>query len=211
MTMGYQSDPEFAGSILPFSRAIRFHGHICPGLATGYYASQIGMRWLHSHVGANSEITVIAENSGCGIDAVQAITGCTAGNGNLVIIDYGKQAYTYVIRGASTGLRVSLRPEFATSRLDPELEALSARVSSGEASPEEAAELSHRIERVCRAIFDVPGDVLFDIREVPAEKPSAPDARSQEVLCARCGEPVSQSRAKKVQDGYYCLLCQSKL
>jgi formylmethanofuran dehydrogenase subunit E len=129
----------------------------------------------------------------------------------MVILDYGKQAYTYVIRGASTGLRVSLRPEFATGRLDPGLEALSSRVSSGEASPEEAAELSHRIERVCRAIFDVPGDVLFDIREVPAEKPIAPDSRSHEVRCAGCGEPVSQGRAKKVNDGYYCLPCQTKL
>lgn len=209
--MGYQSDPEFAGSILPFSRAVRFHGHICPGLAIGYYASHIGMRWLHSRVSANSEITVIAENLGCGIDAVQAVTGCTAGNGNLVILDYGKQAYTFVIRGSSTGLRVSLRPGYSTGRLDPGLEALSARVSSGEATAEEIAELPHRIERLCRAILETPGDVLFDIGEVPAEAPSVPDERPPEVLCAGCGEPVSQGRAIKVKDGYYCPPCRSKL
>ncbi|WP_424358707.1 FmdE family protein [Methanocella sp. MCL-LM] len=205
--MGYQIDPESHGFILPFSSAVQFHGHICPGLAIGYYASHIGMRWLHTHISDNSEILVMVENAGCGVDAVQTVTGRTVGNGNLILCDYGKQVYTFLIKGTGRGLRVSLKSEFTVDRLDPGLASLQARVSGDEATPEEVVDLPHRIERICRAILETPGDVVFDIREVNEEHRGR-GPRAGDVVCARCGEPVSTDRAKKEKDGYYCQPCQ---
>lgn len=205
--MGYQIDPELHGFILPFSSAVRFHGHICPGLAIGYYASHIGMRWLHTHISDNSEILVMMENSGCGVDAVQIVTGSTAGNGDLIICDYGKQVYTFMIKGTGRGLRVSLKPEFTVDRIDPELASLQAKISRGEAAPDEVADLPHRIERICRTLLETPGDVVFDIREVSGEHPGR-EPRAGDVVCACCGEPVSSDRAKKEKDGYHCQPCR---
>lgn len=205
--MGYSNDPEPNGLIMPFSRAVQFHGHICPGLAVGYYASHIGMRWLHSRLSESSEVLVMVENTGCGVDAVQTITGRTVGNGDLIICDYGKQVYTFMIKGTGKGLRISLKPEYATDRLDPELAGLQARVSGGEATPDEVTDLLRRVELICRAILESPGDKVFEIREVGREHPGR-ETRSCDVICASCGEPVSLDRAEKVKDSYYCQPCQ---
>ena len=165
------------------------------------------MRWLHSHISEDSEILIIAENAGCGVDAVQTVTGRTVGNGDLIICDYGKQVYTFMIKGTGRGLRVSLKPDYTTDRLDAGLASLQAKISAGEATPEEVADLPHRIERVCRAILETPGDVVFDIREV-SEEHQGRGPRAGDVVCACCGEPVSADRALKAKEGYYCQPCQ---
>ena len=207
--MGYQSDPEKSGFILPFSSAVKFHGHICPGLAIGYYASHIGMRWLHSHIGDDSEVLVLVENAGCAVDAVQAITGRTIGNGNLIVCDYGKQVYTFMIKGAGKGLRISLKPEYTLERIDPEIAALREKISAGEATAGETVDLPRRIERICRAILETPGDVVFDIREVAEDCPCR-EPGAGNMICACCGEPVSSDKTRKTNDGYCCQPCSQR-
>jgi formylmethanofuran dehydrogenase subunit E len=192
--------------VVPFSQAVKFHGHICPGLATGYYASHMAMRWLASEKSPEDETYAVLESCSCGADAVQAITGCTAGKGNLVIHDNGKQVYTFGIRGRQRAIRIALRPDFAADRLDPGLLELSQKVSAGGASDEEIGELRHRIEGVCRAILESPGEDVFDIREVDAPEP-ARQGMTATVTCAKCGEPVFENRAKKAGNGHVCPIC----
>jgi len=192
--------------IVPFSQAVRFHGHICPGLAIGFYASHIAMRWMAAEKSPDDETYAIIECCGCGADAVQAITGCTTGKGNLIIRDNGKQVYTLGIRGRPQAIRIALRPEYAVDRLDPGLQALSEKVSGGQASGDEIAELRHRIEAACRAILESPGEAVFDVRAVAADEP-ARQGMTATVTCAKCGEPVSLNRAKKAGNGYVCPAC----
>jgi formylmethanofuran dehydrogenase subunit E len=80
----------------------------------------------------------VTETDMCGVDAIQFLTGCTFGKGNLIHRDWGKNACTFFRRSDGRAVRVGARPE-AWSR-DPEHEALAARVGSGEATE---AELSH--------------------------------------------------------------------
>lgn len=76
--------------------AIDFHGHMCPGLAMGYrVARYVRERYPRSE---DEELVCIAENKSCSVDALQALLGCTAGKGNLIIKDHGKQAFTFYSR-----------------------------------------------------------------------------------------------------------------
>lgn len=206
--MGQESDPGTNDFIMPFSRAVRFHGHICPGLAVGYYASHIGMRWAHGQRAQGCEIVAISESAGCGVDAIQAVTGCTIGKGNLIVRDNGKQVFTFLIKQTGEGLRISLKPEFLADRLDHGLTSLRESVSDKEAAAEKTIDLSRHIELVCRTILESPGDMVFDIRSV-SELPPTDPPKSGVVICAGCGEPVSLDRAKKVGDQYLCQPCQS--
>ena len=175
MGMGKVKDDLPGGHyIVPFSQAVKFHGHICPGLAIGFYASHMAMRWMAAEKSPDDETYAIIESCGCGADAVQAITGCTTGKGNLIIQDNGKQVYTLGIRGRPQAIRIALRPDYAVDRLDPELQELSEKVSAGKASDDEIVELRHRIEGVCRAILESPGETVFDVRAVDCGRASAP-------------------------------------
>jgi formylmethanofuran dehydrogenase subunit E len=205
--MGKEKDDLPGGHyVVPFSQAVKFHGHICPGLAIGYYASHMAMRWLAAEKSPEDEVFAVLESSGCGADAVQAITGCTVGKGNLVIDDIGKQVYTFGIRGRPKAIRIALRPGFATDRLDPGLPELNGKAASGKASDDEVRDLRHRIERVCRAILESPGEAVFEIREADAREP-ARQGMPVMVVCAKCGELVTMGRAKKSGSGHLCPAC----
>ena len=205
--MGIEKDDLPGGHyVVPFSQAIKFHGHICPGLAVGYYASHIAMRWLAAEKSPDDEVFAIIESSGCAADAVQAITGCTIGKGNLVIEDIGKPVFTFGIRGHTKALRVALRPAYTLDSLDPGLMELRNKLSAGKASDEEIGDIRLRIERACRAILESPGEAVFDVREVTVDEPARGKAAAM-VTCAKCGEPVSESRAKKAGSGYVCPAC----
>jgi formylmethanofuran dehydrogenase subunit E len=192
--------------IVPFSQAVKFHGHICPGLATGFYASHIGMQWMAAEKSPDDETYAVLDSCGCCADAVQAITGCTTGKGNLIVQDNGKQVYTFGVRGHPRAIRIALRPEYAIDRLDPGLLELSQKVSAGKASDDEIGDLRNRIESVCRAILESPGETVFDVREAAADEP-ARQGMTATVTCAKCGEPVATGRAKKAGSGYICPAC----
>lgn len=207
--MGKHADDLPGGHyIVPFSQAVKFHGHICPGLAIGYYASHLAMRWLSQQKSSDNEIVALLESSGCAADAVQSITGCTIGKGNLIIQDNGKQVFTFSVRGRTEALRLALRPEFMYDRLDPELPDLREKVSAGKASVDECRDLQLRIERVCHVIMESPGDSVFDVRETTIELPER-NGMPAMVLCSKCGEPVATDRAKKAGTGHVCATCSS--
>src|SRR3990172_2565755 len=87
--------------------AIQFHGHLCPGLALGYRVAKAALRELKADRPRDEELVAIVENDTCAVDAVQFITGCTFGKGNLVFRDYGKHVYTFFNRRTGQGIRIS--------------------------------------------------------------------------------------------------------
>ena len=44
------------------------------------------------------EVVCITENDACGVDAVQVITGCTMGKGNLIYRGTGKMVFSFFNR-----------------------------------------------------------------------------------------------------------------
>jgi hypothetical protein len=52
-----------------FEQIIRFHGHLCPGLAIGYRAAKIAAANLQADRSEDEELVAIVETDACGIDA----------------------------------------------------------------------------------------------------------------------------------------------
>jgi formylmethanofuran dehydrogenase subunit E len=91
----------------PFKSVVDFHGHSCPGLAIGYRVSLRALREF-SDRSKDEELVSIVENNSCAVDAIQVLTGCTFGKGNLIFNDYGKQVYTFIKRPSGLGIRISV-------------------------------------------------------------------------------------------------------
>ena len=83
-----------------WEKCVEFHGHQCPGLAIGFRASEIAACELGEKMSAlrDEEIVCVTENDACGVDAVQVITGCTIGKGNLIYRPTGKMAFTFFFK-----------------------------------------------------------------------------------------------------------------
>ncbi|MDI6824515.1 MAG: FmdE family protein [Bacillota bacterium] len=188
----------------PWERAVEFHGHQCPGLALGFRAAQTGLRVLGETRATDEEIVVIAETESCGVDAVQVLTGCTVGKGNLVLRDAGKHVYTFLRRKDGAGVRVALR-HGAMGR-DREDEGLFEKVRAGTATPEEEERYRRtQAERIAR-ILEAPEGELFAVRQVRVELP--PRARVfRSVQCEMCGEGVMEPRAHLMDGHVVCGDC----
>ena len=88
---------------------IAFHGHSCPGLAIGYRMTKAALDFLSGLRAKDEELVAIVENNACGVDALQYISGCTFGKGNLIFKDYGKHVYTLYDRKTKRGVRVCFK------------------------------------------------------------------------------------------------------
>ena len=59
---------------------------------------------------ADEEVVALVETDMCGVDAIQYLTGCTFGKGNLIHKDYGKNAFTFYRRRDNKAVRMVARP-----------------------------------------------------------------------------------------------------
>ena len=93
-----------------WKRCVEFHGHECPGLAIGVKASEAAKKKLGISFSKDEEVVCVTENDACGVDAIQVLTGCSIGKGNLIYRDTGKNAYSFFVRATGQKLRMVLKP-----------------------------------------------------------------------------------------------------
>jgi formylmethanofuran dehydrogenase subunit E len=167
---------------MDYSEIIRFHGHECPGLAIGYRMASAGMEELHSLRAADEEIVAIVENDACGVDALQYVTGCTFGKGNLVFRDYGKQVYTMYSRSGREGVRV---------------------VFHGKGVPDGVQ--GDRMG-LAKWILKAPVDQILSVTHVSIKEPEPARVR-RSITCASCGELVMESRVREIEGRRLCIPC----
>ena len=67
-----------------WKKVVLFHGHECGGLTIGYKAALYAIELLGIEFSDDEEVICIAENDACGVDAIQALLGCSIGKGNLL-------------------------------------------------------------------------------------------------------------------------------
>ena len=96
-----------------WNQAVKFHGHQCPGLAIGFKAvegavSELGLD-IDEISATDEELVCVVENDACGVDAVQALLGCTVGKGNLVFRIRGKMAFSFFCRETGLSVRLCLK------------------------------------------------------------------------------------------------------
>jgi formylmethanofuran dehydrogenase subunit E len=173
----------FVGGVgMKYEEIVGFHGHACPGLAIGYRMTCAAMEALDAIRSGDEEIVAIVENDACGVDALQYISGCTFGKGNLIFRDYGKQVYTLFSRRSGKGVRV---------------------VYHGEAIPADVAgDRAARTEFILQA---APEQILT-LSEVTMNEPEQARSRPS-VLCDRCREEVMETRLQEVDGRSLCIPC----
>jgi formylmethanofuran dehydrogenase subunit E len=180
-----------------------FHGHMCPGLAIGYRVSVLALKELGDRAG-DEELVAVVENDSCAVDAVQVMTGCTFGKGNLIFRDYGKQVYTFIKRPSGEALRISLRWE-----PPPETEAERdawARYRKGDRTEDVRNKVHDRKSARIRAILEAGDDELFDVSRIKADAPPVAGIYPS-VRCESCGETVMEPRASVSEGRVMCLPC----
>jgi len=187
-----------------FDECVRFHGHSCPGLATGYRVAIAAMKALSVNRPYDEELVCVAETDACGVDAVQVVTGCTAGKGNLVIRDWGKHAFSFFSRDSGKAVRVLVKNSHIPGR--SAMDDLRRKVFSGTATPEETARFHAMMAETTRSLLSVPESDLLEIREL-AEKPPEKARIFASVVCEACGEPVADARTRIVGGRRVCIPC----
>jgi formylmethanofuran dehydrogenase subunit E len=190
--------------IIPFSEVTKFHGHVCPGTAIGYRASEIAIKELNSTRAMDEEFLAIVENDNCSIDAIQVATGCTFGKGNLIFKDHGKNVYTFVNRETGDTLRLSLNKSI--DEINPKFAKTRQKAFSGSASEEELLEFEKQKNKASQDILRMPSNELFKIEHLEIEIPE--EARIfQSVKCTKCGELVAEHRARVEKGNFVCIPC----
>jgi len=157
-----------------------FHGHMCPGLAMGFHATLMAMdrMGINLHRAGDEGLVCISENDACGVDAVQWITGCTTGKGNMIIHLTGKFAWSFYDRSSGKSIRIVMKPMDLTG---------------------------DRTETMNR-ILHAPDDEIYDTGDV--KEPLPEHARIfRSVVCSECGEAAREDLIR-LQDGkFVCLQC----
>ena len=92
-----------------WEKCVSFHGHACGGLTIGYKAALYAIDLLGISFSEDEQIVCISENDACGVDAIQAMLGCSIGKGNLLFHMRGKQAFSFYNRTNGKSVRLVLR------------------------------------------------------------------------------------------------------
>jgi formylmethanofuran dehydrogenase subunit E len=183
---------------------IQFHGHLCPGLALGYRVAKAALRELKAERPHNEELVAIIENDSCAADAIQYITGCTFGKGNLVFRDYGKHVYTFYNRRTGSGVRIS--EDFRGFEGDQRYAELKKRGEAGEDVTRERQ--SYMMEKAA-AILKAEEKEILTILPVSSLPPKEAKIRTS-VRCSICGEKFMESRGRVKNNSIVCIPCFEK-
>lgn len=184
-----------------------FHGHWCPGLATGIRIAEMALM----EVGASTdeEIIAIAECDNCAVDAVQFLTGCTVGKGNLRVENVGKTAFRFYRRRDGKAVRIIRKPRPAGGEEDPALALLREKYVAGTLSSEEERHHALLRERQCDSIMDAELGDFLECRN--CDTPLPPRAlMTGSLICGACGEEVMETRTRNFRGEVLCLPCFEK-
>ncbi len=182
----------------------KFHGHSCPGLTIGIRAAELALREIGPHA-ADEEVVAIVETDNCSVDAIQYLTGCTFGKGNLIYRDYGKNAYTFIRRSDGKTLRIALRPD-ALGAPDGEREQLFRKVLEGTATEDEQARSAILRAQQVEDMLAMPLEALFDIQDIDPVIPEKARIHGS-MICTGCGEKVMETRVRLLGGHPYCIPC----
>ena len=190
-------------------KATAFHGHWCGGLAIGIRAAV----WAMQNFGTASdeEIVTVTETDMCGVDAIQALVGCTFGKGNLIFLDKGKVAFTFYRMRDGKSLRIVAknRDDDLKKRMQELRIQLTAQNISEWIRTKLEAEFIRLRKKDLDFVLTAPFEELFDIKPAHDEMP-AMAKRLPTILCESCGEGVMASRIVKENGRQLCMDCAGK-
>jgi len=184
--------------------AIQFHGHLCPGLALGFRVAKAALRELSAARPQDEELVAVVENDSCAVDAIQFVTGCTFGKGNLIFRNYGKHVYTVFNRRTSQGVRIS--EDYRGFEGDQHFSGLKKRQEAGE---DVSAEMRQFKMEKATAILNASEEDLFTIQPAVSLLPAVATVRSSS-RCSLCGEKFMETRGREKNGKVVCIPCFEK-
>lgn len=161
-----------------WEKCIVFHGHECPGLAIGFRACEAVKEKLGVTFSKDEEIVCVTETDACGVDAIQVITGCTLGKGNLIYRDRGKQAFSFFVRSTGESIRIVLKP------------------NNKEMTREERKAY----------LLEAAIDELFEFKKPHFELPERARIFNS-IICEICGESAAEHKIRIAEGKKVCLDC----
>jgi formylmethanofuran dehydrogenase subunit E len=186
-----------------FKEAAKFHGHICPGLAMGYrVAKYAGEHYLRSK---DEELVCIAENTSCSVDAVQSLLGCTAGKGNLIFVDNGKQVFTFYSRDQDRAMRIYFKGDVFRG-----MDALRQKSAAGKLSAEEKKEFEGLRSQVIENILSCKDEDLLAVKEVDIPAPEKAKIYPS-LKCQECGEGFMEILGRTAGGKVLCKECFERM
>ncbi len=163
-------------------KTIDFHGHACPGLAIGIRVSELAMQEFNisaTQSQGSSSMVCVAETDMCGVDAIQFLTNCTFGKGNLIHKDFGKSGFTFFDREQKKGFRAL----FLDVKKDGQ-------------------------DKEARTKFIMDADLndLFKVEKI-TKAPVKPAKILQSIKCEKCNEMTMESRIRRYDNKFLCIPC----
>jgi formylmethanofuran dehydrogenase subunit E len=191
--------------VIAWEKSVAFHGHICPGLAIGFKAAQAGLKALGVERAEDEELVAIVENDACGVDAIQVLTGCTIGKGNLIYRDYGKQVYTFANRKTNEAVRVAVNPGLMDAR-DEEYRQLRVKVFGGTATQEEREKFRVKHREAAQWLLELPDEQFCQWKPIDFQLP-VKAIIFPSIICEECGEAAMEPRIRIRNGKKVCLEC----
>ena len=182
---------------------IRFHGHVCPGLAIGIRAAELALRDLDAPEATN--LVAVAETDMCGVDAIQFLTGCTLGKGNLILRDHGKMAFSFYRRDTGQAFRALLNPDVRAG-MDEEMGVLMQIIADGTATPQQHRRSEELRELLRQRFMALPLEEMFHLAALPPTPPR-PARILTSLACGMCGEATMESRTRRFGGRTLCIPC----
>ncbi len=189
-------------------RCVEFHGHICPGLIYGYRVAKEAMKLMNIRRSVDEEVVAICENDSCAVDALQVLLGTVAGKGNLIIKDFGKNAYTVLHRSNRQAYRFSRKTRYDYTGKDKNVfDRLEVAVTGGQASEDDRRELKRlKVDDLLARPFAE----IYTTTEVPFDEPLYAQLDRSEP-CALCGEMTMAAKMVQLSDGRQsCIPCSNE-
>lgn len=186
-----------------FKEAAKFHGHVCPGLAMGYRVA----KYVKEHYprSKDEELVCIAENKSCSVDAVQSLLGCTAGKGNLIFVDNGKQVFTFYSRDQDRAMRIYFKGDVFRG-----MDALRQKAAAGRLAQEEKKEFENLRSRVIEDILSGKDEDLLYVKQFDIPAPEKAKIYPS-LKCQECGEGFMEILGRTAGGKVLCKECFEKL
>lgn len=189
------------------SKVQAFHGHLCPGLAIGIRIAEQALLEMGERPG-DEEVVALVETNNCAVDAIQYLTGCTFGKGNLIHLDYGKNAFRFIRRSDGKAIRIMLKPD-ALKPSGADEDALMKRIREGSTSETDRQESARLRQQQIEMLLSMPLEDLVDVQAIDPEIiPRAQIFNS--VACDGCGEKTMEPRLRLLEGKAYCPECFEK-
>ena len=188
--------------------SVKIHGHLCPGQVLGVRMSMLGLKkiGIKDPKGTDrKKLMVFVEIDRCATDAIQSVTGCSAGKRTLKLLDYGKMAATFVnlkTGKAGTTHRGQSSPTFQAVRII-------AKEESKTRAKNYFPEITDKYKCQTAAYKVMPDKELFECKSVKITIPEQdmPGRPMKRVRCDKCGEHVQDGRETYLDGKVFCKAC----